>query len=87
MNVKAYILTVEERLFLAFCHLEKIAKKSLLDKFYDFYDENNIYIMFNEIEMIEKLTYNNKAKKLFKHIKTTLKKASFFLFIVVTELL
>ena len=87
MSVKTYMLTVEERLFLAFCHLEKTAKKSLLNKFYDFYDENNIYIMFKEIETIEKLTYNNKAKKLFKHIKTKLKKASFFLFIVVTELL
>ena len=78
MNDKTDFLTVEERLFLAFCRIEKVAKKSLLKKYYDFFNEDNIYIMFKEIETVEKLSIKNKPKKLFRHIKKTLKKRPFF---------
>lgn len=72
-------LSTEERLFLAYCHIEKsTANKKLLNTFYDLFNEDYINIMFKEIDIIELLSYKNKPRLLFRHIKKTLKKASFF---------
>ena len=80
MSVLTNSLLLEERLFLAYCYLEKhVRNKRLIDKYYYLFNEDNINIMFKEIEIIEKLTYKNKPKHLFRHIKKTLRKASFFI--------
>ena len=52
--------------------------QELIDKYYYLFNEDNINIMFKEIETIEKLTYKNKPKQLFRHIKKTLRKSVFF---------
>lgn len=87
MSVSTNLLAIEERLFLAYCYLEKhIRNKQIIDKFYYLFSEDNINIMFKEIEIIEKLSYKNRPKRLFRHIKKTLKKASFLFFIKVKNL-
>ena len=56
MSVSTNLLAIEERLFLAYCYLEKhIRNKHIIDKFYYLFSEDNINIMFKEIEIIEKL--------------------------------
>ena len=82
MSDTTNVTQLEERLFLAYCYLEKDSRnKRLIDKYYYLFNEDYINIMFKEIEVIEKLSYKNKPKLLFRHIKKTLEKASFLFFI------
>ena len=54
MSDTTNVTQLEERLFLAYCYLEKDSRnKRLIDKYYYLFNEDYINIMFKEIEVID----------------------------------